>query len=102
MIAPVVRRQWSTGKPAQHYRDGRRVALAAGSSVGSCPLRQGDCGRAANITGTNYVIGGGLIKTSQAPVLPLMSTETSLSSATSALRSRGVLTSQVTSIRSAS
>jgi hypothetical protein len=39
-------------------------------------LRQGDCGRAANITGTNYVIGGGLIKTSQAPVLPLMSTKT--------------------------
>ena len=26
-----------------------------------------DCGRAASITGTNYVIDGGLIKTSQAP-----------------------------------
>lgn len=38
MIAPAARRQWSTGKPAQHYRDGRRVALAAGSSVGCLPL----------------------------------------------------------------
>jgi hypothetical protein len=103
MIAPAARRQWSTGKPAQHYRDGRRVALAAGSSADCLPLlRQGDCGRAANIIGTNYVIGGGPIKTSQAPVLPLMSTETSLSSATSALRSEAFRTSQVTSTRSAS
>jgi hypothetical protein len=38
MITPAARRQWSTGKPAQHYRDGRRVALAAGSSVGCLPL----------------------------------------------------------------
>jgi hypothetical protein len=65
-------------------------------------LRQGDCGRAANILGTNYVIGGGLIKTSQARVLPLISTETLLSSATSALRSGAFCTSQVTSTGSAS
>ena len=26
MIAPAAKRQWSTGKPAQHYRDGRMAA----------------------------------------------------------------------------
>ena len=42
-------------------------AWPRGRVSAACPLRQGDCGRAANITGTNYVIGGGLIKTSRSP-----------------------------------